>query len=448
MQLIPSSSSKGAIATALASATCALISGHSSDALGAAAGKPGTWDFDTAVLYYAEDSDRVVAIEPVIAATRYFEDDKQFYAKLVVDSLTGASPTGATPSSQVQTFTRPSGKGSYEVAPGETPLDDTFKDTRGALTLNWSAPINSDWRYSTGLYLSSEFDYQSAGLNGSLTRYLNEKNTELTLGLSAASDTIKPYGNIPKSLSRVPNNSQADFNQAFANSRVGDSDTKSLTDVLLGVTQVINRRTLMQFNYSLSSASGYMTDPFKLLSVIDGTTGKNEIGSNNLPVYVYEQRPDSRTKHAFYWQTKYMLDGGDVIDGSYRFMTDDWGVNSHTIDLKYRLQFKHSYLEPHLRVYQQSEADFYKRYLLDTQYNATTAQATVENASADYRLGDMTGTTLGVKYAQKVGSSQEFSARLEYYVQSNSGDEGFGDLAKQELYPDTKALMVTLGYSF
>ena len=32
--------------------------------------------------------------------------------------------------------------------------------------------------------------------------------------------------------------------------------------------------------------------------------------------YIYENRPDSRTKHSLFWETKYALKGGDVIDAS------------------------------------------------------------------------------------------------------------------------------------
>ena len=81
-----------------------------------------------------------------------------------------------------------------------------------------------------------------------------------------------------------------------------------------------------------------------------------------------------------------MLERGDVIDGSYRFMTDDWGVTSHTIDLKYHWQLDHAYLEPHLRYYLQSEADFYHRYALSTDYDSATQTLKLSDASADYRL--------------------------------------------------------------
>lgn len=90
------------IGLALAAATCSLLNqSPQADTTGA----PGTWQFDAAVLYYGEDNGRVQATEPVISATRHFNNEKALNLKLVVDTLTGASPSGATPSVEAQTNT-------------------------------------------------------------------------------------------------------------------------------------------------------------------------------------------------------------------------------------------------------------------------------------------------------------------------------------------------------
>lgn len=449
MQLIKQKASKSTvrsfkkIAPALAAASCSLLSVASNTAL--ARGEAGTWDFEAASLFYAESDDRVVAIEPVFSATKNYKDGEALNLKAAFDALTGASPNGATPSAAPQTFTTPSGNSTYTTDAGDAPIDDTFRDTRVALSASWLAPINRDWEYSAAFYGSKEYDYLSIGTSGGIKRYLNNKNTALNAGLSFSSDTFEPEGDIPKPLAKMS------FNDTdFAASRDSASDSKTIIDALFGVTQVINRNTIMQFNYSVSMSDGYLSDPFKVLSVIDDTTGSNFGGNladnidaaNN--VYLYEARPDSRIKHSLYWQTKYALANGDVIDGSYRFMLDDWGINSHTFDFRYRWQLGSSYLEPHFRYYMQSEADFYKRYITETEYNA----GKLKEATADYRLGDLDGMTVGLKYGHKLDNDHEFNMRVEYYLQSSSGDKGFGLLKDQDLYPDTKALIFQVGYSF
>ncbi len=434
------------IGSTLAAATAGLLAAGTASAQG----EPGSWDFDIATLYYAESDDRVMALEPVFSATRYFDEGESLNLKAVFDSLTGASPNGATPSENILVFTSPSGNGTYTSDPDESPLDDTFKDTRVALSGTWTAPIDRDWEYSAGLYGSGEYDYMSVGISGGLKRYLNQKNTTLNFGASLSFDSLDPVGGVPIGLSEMAHTSSPAFDADRDASRDGSSDDKTILDLLFGVTQVVNRQTIMQFNYALSWADGYLTDPYKLVSVIDANAGANFGGNfldaNGNPVHLYEQRPDSRLKHSLYWQTKYALDNGDVIDGSYRFMLDDWGINSHTFDFRYRWNQASYYLEPHLRYYMQSEADFYRRYIDSDEYNAGSPN--LDELSADYRLGDLDAITVGMKFGLKLDQGHEFNTRVEYYLQSSSGDEGFGKLSDQELYPDTDALIVQFGYTF
>ena len=319
--------------------------------------------------------------------------------------------------------------------------------------LDYIRYLGTDYAYSAGAYGSVEYDYQSLGLNGSISRYLNAKNTTLNAGISLSADNVSPEGGIPIGLSSMAlraNQSEEAFQTEFAATRGASSDTKSLIDLLFGVTQVIDRQTLMQFNYSLSLSDGYLTDPFKILSVIDDspgdTLGTNVVDANGNFVYLHEKRPDSRMKHALYWQTRHRLAQGDIIDGSYRFMVDDWGITSHTVDLHYRHGFGKAYLEPHVRFYLQSEADFYQRYLTSTQYQG--GAVTVAEASADYRLGEMFAGTLGLKWGYRLTENNEVSVRAEYMKQTSQGDQGIGVLANQELYPDTDAFWVQLGYTF
>jgi hypothetical protein len=83
---------------------------------------------------------------------------------------------------------------------------------------------------------------------------------------------------------------------------------------------------------------------------------------------------------------------GKVLDLSYRYMTDDWEIDSHTVDLRFRWPLgDRSYVEPHIRYYSQSEAEFYRSSLID-------GEALPEYASADYRLGNFDAVTVGAKY--------------------------------------------------
>lgn len=414
--------SKRNITGLLATATCSLLSS------GIAAEGDSGWQVDTALLLYTE-KDRVDVVEPVIRASRIFKDGKKLILKLVVDSLTGASPNGANPTNRPQTYTRPSGAGEYTTPAGGLPLDDTFKDTRAAISAQYEFSINRLTRVSTGFAFSNEFDYTSIGVNASVAKDFNNRNTTITAGFAFASDSIEPEGDIPIPFaSMVP--------AGTVQPRQGANDDKTVTDVLLGITQVINRKTLMQLNYSYSNSDGYLTDPYKILSVVDGTTGE-------ALDYVYESRPDTRIKQSVYWKTKYHRDNGHIIDFSYRYLWDDWEISSHTFDFRYRFPIgDRHYVEPHIRYYSQDEADFYRHSLV-------SGQALPEDASADPRLGSFDGITVGVKYGYRFTEDSEISFRLEYYEQQgDTVGNPIGIQNNYDLYPDLEAFILQVGYSF
>jgi hypothetical protein len=405
------------IAGLLSAATCSL--------LGTAVQAADQWDVDSAVLLYSE-TDRVTAIEPVISAKKDLGDDETITGKLVLDNLTGSSANGAVPSTLPQTFTGPSGEGTYTAAANETPLDETFRDTRASLSLNWDKPVNRNNRRNLGINLSMEHDFTSFGGNALWSHEMNQKNTTLTGGISLELDSIKPVGATPVALSDI------DLRQ-----RGSSSESREVVDALFGVTQIIDKSSLFQVNYSISVGSGYMTDPYKILSVVDASTGEPDH-------YLYENRPDSRTRQSVYGKYKKQLDNKDIVTASYRFMTDDWGVNSHTIDFTYRYKMDSGFfIQPHLRFYQQTEADFYRYFLVN-------GDPTPEFASADYRLGELTTTTVGVKFGKTIDDKHVWSVRLEMYQQSgnSSPSEAFGQLTNQDLFPDVNSVIAQVNYSF
>ena len=244
------------------------------------------WDIDTAVLYYAESDGRVSAFEPAIYADKDLGDGERIDLRLVVDVLTGATPNGAHASSVAQTFTTPSGTSSYVTPPGETPLDDSFKDTRVAAGVDWTLPFNRLSRIKLGLNGSTEYDYTSLGVSATYLQDLNNRNTTLSAGLAFNNDTITPVGGVPTALSpmRAPGPTNRD----------GVEDTKTVTDLIVGITQVISRKTLVQLNYSLGMSDGYLTDPYKIVTVVDPvtglptTSGLQNVNADALP-YVYEK---------------------------------------------------------------------------------------------------------------------------------------------------------------
>jgi hypothetical protein len=430
---------KDTLNATLAAATCALLG--AAPATTASEAQTDRWSFDSSLLYYGESDDRVQDISAALSAKRDFGDERLLGLSLTADTLTGASASGAIALNSPQTFTSPSGRAVYTTPAGDVPLDDTFKDTRFALNASWSQPLARLYTVAAGLGFSTEYDYTHLGANLSLARDFNKRNTTVSAGVAWSQDDIDPVGGTPVPLSQM-------LDVGNGATKLG-KDSKDVIDLLLGFTQVLGRNTVLRANYSYSNSSGYLNDPYKILSVIDPLTGDTiarvPAGGALGPtaVYRYESRPDSRAKQSLYAQMKHSF-GTPVLHLAYRFMTDDWQIDSHTLDARLRWPIgAASFIEPQLRYYMQSEAEFYRSSL-------AAGQPLPRYASADFRLGSFDAITAGVKFGRRTSGGNEWTTRLEYYIQSGDvpREQIIGNQANREQYPGLNAVIVQFGYSF
>lgn len=414
---------KKSIRAALAAATCTVLSQPLQ-----ANQDNNDWDLKSGILYYSE-ADRVTVIAPTVSASKTLKSGDVLTLRAIYDSLTGASPNGATPTNAIQTFTSPSGESDYTTQAGDTPLRD-LTDTRVVLGIDWETELSRLMNNTLTANISSERDYLSLGLSDTLKRDFHNRQTTVTAGLGLTLDTISPEGGTPVGLQLLN-----------ASGEAGGDEQKSSVDLLLGVTRILNRSTLTQLNLSHTHSTGYLTDPYKILSMIDPDTGETVRDTSNDFLYRYEKRPDTRTSDSLYWKLQHQLKE-DVVYLSYRYFQDDWGIRSHTVDLKYRYELSGgNYLQPHYRHYQQTAADFYHHSLVD-------GIALPDYASADLRLGEMTGTTLGMKFGIPL-SDGEFNIRFEKMVQTGESHpaDAIGVQRNYDLYPTLDATIVQIGYS-
>ena len=446
----------GDVGAALATATCALLG---TSAPGAAiAQEIGEWQVDTAGFYYGESDGRVQDLSFNVLARTQASEDKFLSLTFTLDSLTGASPNGAAPSASPQTFPRPitltrtsggsvaTGGGNFTIAPGELPVDSSFQDRRFAGSADWQRPMGRLGLVSFGGSVSSEHDYTHLGVDTRVARDFNTRNTTLSAGLAWSDDTVKPVGGTPVAFSALTGSDPSAVPPVpFEDDDGGGSsnESKHVLDLLLGLTQVLTRHTIVQLNYSLSRSNGYLTDPYKILSVVDPVTGDLAPGPDpGIGLYLYENRPDTREKQSVYGLLKHDFNG-NVLDASYRFMTDDWGVDSQTIDTHFHWDLGAGrFLEPHLRFYSQTAASFYHTVLFD-------GAPLPSYATADYRLGEFDAVTIGLKYGQKTTAGQ-FTTRVELYRQSAkpSPEALVGSLSTLDLTPDLTALIAEISYRF
>jgi hypothetical protein len=398
------------------------------------------WLYDASFMSYSEkdsqQQDRVTVFEPVLSITRQKTADDFTQFELVYDSLTGASPNGANASSQVQNFN------SYSVLPGYTPLDPSFNDKRTAVNINWMQPIDHSSRYQAGMSYSTETDYNSVGGSYSYLEDFNNKRTTLTLGGAYTYDAVNPHGGFHDPFTSIYAVTAVEPVQTTTSASGGNSSGEGLFpgkikqtfEGLFGVTQVLNRLTLLNLNYSISQVSGYLTDPYKIISVID---------SGGFPVdYLWENRPDSRLKQTIKG-TYVTAIGADSLHLDYRYYWDDWGITADTYDVEYHMAVtSRLYFEPHVRHSQQNQADFFHISL-------TQGQALPTNASADYRLADMTTKTYGAMFGYRFNPKLTLTFNVDQITQTgdNHPPEAIGDQRVNDMFPELKMWALTFGIS-
>lgn len=406
----------------LALATCGLLAGtaHAADALDT------SWKLDSALLYYTE-KDRVHITEPTVHLKKALADDEFLTVRVVFDSMSGASPSGATITNKPQTFTSPSGNSVDTIAAGKFPTR-SFTDTRYAIGADWEKSLGRMTRNILTGNLSTETDYASVGVSDTVAHDFNNRLTTISVGLGASYDTVSPVGGAPVALGVVPT-------PPSLGGDAGSSNNKTNVDALVGITQVLTPRALTQLNFSHSNLNGYLTDPYKILSVVDPVTGETLD-------YRFEKRPSTRSTNAVFWSLAYHLPH-DVVHFSYRYFWDDWGIKANTADLRYRFELAAgSYLEPHLRYYSQSAADFYRHSLV-------SGQPLPEFASADYRLAEMQGNTIGLKFGMPTSKLGEWSVRVERMVQTGNSHptDAIGIQRNYDLYPKLDVTTLMISYS-
>ena len=412
---------------------------------------------DAALLIYQEAGGRVSATEPTLDLSVHGADGRQLSATMVADAISGATPNGAVPSNLPQNFVTPlKAKGStatltsasggstviqlpptpgqiataalgrqYTVPANTLPVDKGFRDHRGAITIGWAQPLGVITEVGFGGGYSRETDYQAITANTHVSQNFNGNNSTVSLALNGEFDSSFPFGGIPTPL--MPMSAQW---------KSPTTRNKNQLGFVLGLTQVVTRRWLMQLNYALDEQSGYQNDPYRVISVVDPVSGE--------PLStLYENRPDRRQSQSIFWDNK--LDFGPAVtDVGFRYYTDGWGVRSETADLAERINLGHSlHVEPSVRWYQQSAANFFHYYLVGN-------QPLPAYASSDIRLGAFRALTYGGKIGYAINGRSEIYVKAEYYQQMGNGHpaDAIGQLKQQNLFSGTKAAIAFLGYSW
>jgi len=376
---------------------------------------------DVTSLLYGEQN-RTQVIEPMVRFTHLLSGGQSISTQLGIDVITGSSPSGALPSGSVQTRTSASGRTITSPA-GQIPLAP-FRDRRVTLDSEWQKPWGRLVTSTLGGSFSREKDYQSLGVNGKISTDLMRRLLTVTVGGGVSHDTVFPVGGTPAGLS----------DGTLVRS---GSNPKNVTDVLLGASRILSRRWMMSVNGSRIFERGYLTEPYKMISVMDAVTGQ-PAGQ------LTDKRPSTRNRTSILFSSVYHL-SDDVLYTSYRYYTDTWNVRSHTIDLKYRRDLNaDTFVEPLVRYYQQTAASFFTIGL-------TQGAPLPDFATSDYRLGALRTITLGGTFGfHPEETPGEWTLRAQYMRQSgdSSPPNAIGVQRRFDLSPSISIFAVVVGYSF
>ena len=391
----------------LSVATCTLLSGgvHQAHAI------DNAWDLDSSYLFYNEADDRVTVNKAIVNVTGDISDNDTATINLVLDTMSGSTPTGAIYDKNSSVgFTSASGSGG-SVATGGTPDIADFSDTRLGFSLSWEQTVSRLRKFTYGGNLSVEKDYHSYAANFTLNQDTEDRSTTYTAGIAASYDEIfTKTGGTPDPLGRVEDGVT-----------FGDGERYTY-NAIVGISKVLNKKTVAQLNYNITYSDGYHTDPYKVISEVrlvgDSETNVFTLGETDR---FYESRPDSRLRNAIFTSMAHQYgEKGEVVHLSYRYYFDDWDITAHTIDLTHRTPLDSGkYIEPHFRFHTQTAAEFFMHSILDD------GSPLPEYASADYRLDDSMGYTIGIEYGQpwKGGNLRVRLEQMEQNFEAAEYDE-------------------------
>ena len=356
--------------------------------------------FDTSYQTYDESNGRMFIESYYYRGEMFFSEDTSFRFQILRDAISGSTPIGALPG-------------------GTQPFLVEIDDVRTGVLAALSQQIG-DHRVELEVSNSKESDYLSQGISLNDKWELNQKNTTLSSGLNFLTDTIVVRGR--------------------------DNQKKQSYDAFLGLSQLLDKNTILSANLTLGYAEGFLNDQYKAIQrTIQVPNGQGGF----IPVTVLdrENRPANRLRGVLQFQgTHYFRQTNSALDAVLRFGEDDFGISSQTLQVEWRQGLFKKKLEitPFFRYYQQTAADFFYNSLNEAGVTAPQRfpDGSGPNYSSDYRLSSMAALSLGLKTRLRLTENLNLSLTYEHYDMSGIGSHQ----APAEAYPT--ANMWTFGMNF
>ena len=328
---------------------------------------------------YQEANGRIKVIAHYGRAEKQVNDSTKISVQGVVDTITGATPSG-----------EPAPEGSNQV-----PLSTVKKEVRRGLLVDVSHSFGRN-EFSGQLTYSGESDYTSRAFSFTDLVNFNQKNTVLQVGYARANDVVHPV--------------------FFSDELLKKSD-----DFIVGVTQILDPKSTVTVDLGWGRSRGYLSDPYKIIE-----KDTELFPGLFLPLTFPENRPDQRSKATLYLSATRFFDKlNGSAETSFRYFQDNWGIKSGTLELAWFQKLGERFvLSPSVRIYQQSAADYYMLSLNGTSIvPGDVAAGAAPFYSSDYRLAKFRAVTAGIKLVARVTDHLSLDAQFERY--DMRGRDGF-----------------------
>ena len=229
-------------------------------------------------------------------------------------------------------------------------------------SLNWQVenPHNKT-SFGAGAYYSSEYNYQSIGLDATFSKE-TKTNGEFSAKGNVFFDQVKliyPSELVPGSTTSTDGGvttyttasgrtiSLSGGHEGHENIPSSPRTTFSGT---LSFAQVISKRLQGSLSVDVVGQTGYLGLPFHRVYFTDGTEA-------------VENLPSSRFKLPIGVRLNYFLGDKIVLRSYYRYYTDDWGIKSHTASLEVPYKITPFFsIAPYYRYYIQTAANYFAAY--------------------------------------------------------------------------------------
>lgn len=300
----------------------------------------------------------------------------------VYDGISGATPLGAPP------------------LPGEnTVAKVTIEDIRRGGFFEPTLKL-ANQTFAPQIAYSEESDYRSVGVSLTHSIEFNEKNTTLTWAVSHSFDRI------------LPNPGEA----------ILQAENKDVTDVMLGVSQLLGPDTIFTANVTIGYATGYLNDPYKRVLFDDFPYYPG------FPYTVFpENRPNHKLREVGYLSIQHFFEPlNGALEGSYRLHHDDWDIIANTLDLKWHQKLgRWLTLSPSFRYHTQTAASFYGTHFPGDPSLPPDDPFFIpfpQYYSADYRISALDTYTYGLSAELKI--KDRVSLHVAYQRYEMFGTDG------------------------